>query len=66
MIFVPTEEKGTPYQALLTGDVKVVNVGLEGFVKDLRACDIEVVHVDWAPPAGGDPQMAALLAKLGV
>lgn len=55
-----------PYQALLTGDVKVVNVGLEGFVKDLRDCDIEVVHVDWSPPAGGDPEMAALLAKLGV
>jgi len=55
-----------PYQALLTGDVRVVNVGLEGFVKDLHDCDIEVVHVDWAPPAGGDPEMASLLAKLGV
>ena len=46
-------------------DVKVVNVGLEGFVGDLRDCGIEVVHVDWSPPAGGDPKMAALLAKLG-
>lgn len=59
-------EETRPYQALLTGDVKVVNVGLEGFVNDLRDCDIEVVHVDWSPPAGGDPEMAALLAKLGV
>lgn len=59
-------EKSMPYQALLTGDVRVVNVGLEGFVKDLHDCDIEVVHVDWAPPAGGDPEMASLLAKLGV
>ena len=33
-------EKNTPYQALLTSDVKVVNVGLDGFVKDLRDCDI--------------------------
>ena len=65
MTFVAIE-KNTPYQALLTGDVKVVNVGLEGFVKDLRDCDIEVLHVDWSPPAGGDPEMAALLAKLGV
>lgn len=55
-----------PYQALLTSDVKVVNVGLEGFVKDLQDCGIEVTHVDWAPPAGGDSEMAALLAKLGV
>ena len=60
------EQEQAPYQTLLAGDVKVVNVGLEGFVKDLQDCGIEVVHVDWAPPAGGDPKMAALLAKLGV
>jgi FdrA protein len=51
---------------LLTREVKVVNLGLESFVKDLRACDIEVVHLDWVPPASGDPHLAALLAKLGV
>jgi hypothetical protein len=43
----------------------VVNVGLEGFVADLAACGIRTIHVDWVPPAGGDPAMAALLAKLG-
>lgn len=53
-------------QALLANDLTVVNVGLEGFVNDLRDCGIAVVHVDWTPPAGGDPKMAALLAKLGV
>lgn len=55
----------TPFQRLLANDVKVINVGLEGFVGDLRDCGISVVHVDWSPPAGGDPKMAALLAKLG-
>src|ERR1700694_3119866 len=59
------DEEKPPYQALLTRDVKVVSLGLEGFIKDLRACDIEVVHVDWVPPASGDPQMAGLLAKMG-
>lgn len=59
-------EESARYQTLLTSDLKVVNVGLEGFVKDLRSCGIDVVHVNWAPPAGGDPEMAALLAKLGV
>lgn len=59
------KQEETPSQRLLTGKVSVVNVGLEGFVKDLRDCGIEVVHVDWSPPAGGDPKMAALLAKLG-
>jgi FdrA protein len=61
-----TDQKKLPYQLLLAQNVKVVNVGLEGFVKDLRDCDIDVVHVDWRPSAGGDPEMAALLAKLGV
>ena len=61
-----SEKESSPAAALLDGKVKVVNVGLEGFVKDLQDCDIEVVHVDWKPPAGGDPELAALLAKLGV
>lgn len=52
--------------ALLAGKVKVVNIGLEGFAADLIAAEIEVVHVDWSPPAGGDAKMAALLARLGV
>ena len=59
------KQEEAPIAQLLTGKVSVVNVGLEGFVKDLRDCDVEVVQVDWAPPAGGDPKMAALLAKLG-
>ncbi|MBR0795326.1 hypothetical protein JQ615_07995 [Bradyrhizobium jicamae] len=61
-----TDQNGPQYQRLLAGKVEVVNVGLEGFVKDLHDCGIGVVHVDWKPSAGGDPQMAALLAKLGV
>ena len=59
------KQEEAPIPRLLTGKVSVVNVGLEGFVKDLRDCDVDVVQVDWAPPAGGDPKMAALLAKLG-
>jgi hypothetical protein len=61
-----TDQEAPQYQLLLASKVEVVNVGLEGFVKDLRDCGIDVVHVDWKPSAGGDPQMAALLAKLGV
>ena len=57
---------GDGYRRLLTEPVTVVNVGLERFARDLQACGVRVVHVDWAPPAGGDPAMAALLAKLGV
>ena len=51
---------------VLREPVTVVNVGLEGFVAELRENGVEVIHVDWAPPAGGDPKMAAILAKMGV
>ena len=60
------DQEGPPYQTLLTREVRVLNVGLESFVEELRACDIEVIHLDWVPPASGDPRLAALLAKLGV
>ncbi len=43
---------------------KVVNVGLRGFANDLAARGVETIHVDWSPPAGGDPKLADLLAKL--
>ena len=43
----------------------VVNIGLESFARDLEAQGVEVVHVDWSPPAGGDPKLADLLARLG-
>jgi len=59
------KQEGAPSRRLLTEEVKIINVGLEGFVGDLRDCGIEVVHVEWSPPAGGDPKLAALLAKLG-
>jgi len=55
-----------PIERLLKGPVKVVNVGLESFEKDLLSCGAEVVHLQWSPPAGGDSELAGLLAKLGV
>lgn len=50
---------------LLEGPVRVINVGLEGFADDLRARHVVVVQVGWAPPAGGDPKLLDLLARLG-
>jgi FdrA protein len=50
---------------LLDSDLVVINVGLDGFAADLRARGVDVVHVEWAPPAGGDPKLAALLSRLG-
>jgi len=62
----PGNEERVGAARLLTEQVTVVNVGLGGFFDDLRRNRVEAIHVDWAPPAGGDPRMAALLAKLGV
>ncbi len=49
---------------LFESELKVVNVGLEGFAETLEGIGVPVVHVDWRPPAGGDPRLAGLLAKL--
>ncbi len=48
----------------LQDPVRVVNVGLELFAETLAADGVDVIHVDWRPPAGGDPRLAALLAAL--
>ncbi len=49
---------------LFSGELKVINVGLEGFAETLEGLGVPVVQVDWRPPAGGDPRLAGLLAKL--
>ncbi len=55
----------TKVNQFLKTPVKVVNIGLEGFAKELEQQGVTVVQVDWAPPAGGDPKLADLLSKLG-
>jgi hypothetical protein len=44
--------------------LRVINIGLEIFAEDLKAAGVEVVQLDWRPPSGGNPQLAALLASL--
>ena len=50
---------------LLTDPIQVINIGLPAFAEDLAVLGVSVIHVDWAPPAGGDPELGRLLAKLG-
>ncbi len=57
-------EKPTRVAELPRGQVAVVNLGLEAFALDLAGRDVAVVHVEWRPPAGGDPRLARLLAQL--
>ena len=51
---------------LLEAPVKVINIGLQGFAMELAQQAVDVVHVDWVPPAGGDPKLADRLSRLGV
>jgi len=48
-------------ETLLAGPRGIVNVGLERFAEILESSGTAVVHVDWQPPAGGDPDLVRLL-----
>ena len=51
-------------ESLLAGPVRVVNIGLAGFARDLAANGAAVVQVDWTPPAGGKPELLFALERL--
>lgn len=56
----------TEKKNILTEKLKVINIGIETFANDLNSQYVEVIHVDWKPPAGGDLEMLKILAKLGL
>ena len=56
-------DKNTP-EPLLEGPPRVINIGLSSFADDLKKQKIEIVNVDWSPPARGNVELAHLLAKL--
>ena len=51
-------------KALLSGDLKVVNLGLEDFALSLKQKEASVIHVRWQPPAMGNEDLLSLLDKL--
>jgi FdrA protein len=46
------------------GDLVAVNVGLESFYDSLRSQGASAIQVNWRPPAGGNEQLMAILAKM--
>jgi hypothetical protein len=52
-------------KSILSGSMKAVNIGVQSFADDLESQGVEVVRVDWKPPAGGDEEMLRLLEELG-
>jgi hypothetical protein len=53
-----------PIADLLHDGPRVLNVGVRTFADTLTAVGAPHLHVDWQPPAGGDPELGALLATL--
>ena len=49
---------------LLQKPMIVINLGLKKFAESLEEQQVEVVQVDWVPPAGGDQEMMDLLDQL--
>jgi len=49
---------------ILNQPLVVINLGLKGFAESLQGQGVEVVQVDWLPPAGGDHEMLELLDEL--
>ncbi|MFE5028445.1 DUF1116 domain-containing protein [Streptomyces sp. NPDC056656] len=56
--------QAVPAQGLLSGVPHVVNVGVDAFAGPARAAGATVTAVDWRPPAYGDPERGAGLARL--
>jgi len=54
----------TGIDRLLATSVAAVNIGVEDFAENLEAQSAQVVHVNWTPPAGGDPEIIAILDKI--
>lgn len=49
---------------LLSDGPKIINIGLKLFSEASEAQGIPVVHIQWEPPAQGDPKLLAILDKL--
>jgi len=49
---------------LLKEPLLVINIGLKGFSESLAEQGVDVIQVDWVPPAGGDKELMEILDKL--
>lgn len=49
---------------LLSDQLVVINIGLLEFYESLVDQHVQVIHVDWRPPASGDEELINLLDKL--
>ena len=59
----PTDLPAAPL-ACLHEKITALNVGLESFTDSLTAQGATAIQVDWRPPAGGNPRLAGILARM--
>ena len=52
--------------SLLNEPLQVINIGLQNFAHAIDQQENIVIQLNWSPPAGGDPELAEILSKLGV
>ena len=57
-------KRETDIERLLSNPVAAINLGIGDFAQSLEDQKAQVVHVDWAPPAEGDPEIIAILDKI--
>lgn len=57
-------DAAAPAHGLLSAMPHVVNIGVDAFAGPPRAAGARVTTVDWRPPAGGDAELGAKLARL--
>jgi hypothetical protein len=49
---------------MLPNGVHALNIGLAGFAEPIAAAGAAVLNLDWRPPAGADPELGMLIARL--
>ena len=54
----------TEKEKLFSKELKVINIGIEMFADDLEKQNVDVIHVNWRLPAGGDLDILKFLEKL--
>lgn len=59
-----SNEPAVPLTSFSGKGLTAVNVGLESFYDSIKAQGGTAVQVDWRPPAGGNEQLMAILAKM--
>ena len=64
-VFLDKSRGESGAEALFEQPLDILTIGLDGFTEELTTQGIQVMQLDWRPPAQGDAELAELLSKLG-